>query len=150
VGERKLVVEPGEVFVIPPMTAHAYGTSRSTPWTVFWVTAIGDLLPEYQANIGTSAQAPKLTVGDDLALVLLCNEFLSSLGKGFSFPQVFKASTAFAHLLACCMARPEAGLEHSDVFQKIGRCIEFMSEHLDEPIRVAQLAAAANLSSAHF
>jgi AraC family transcriptional regulator, arabinose operon regulatory protein len=150
VTERKVVVEPGELLVIPPAGPHACGTSRSAPWTVYWVTATGELLPEYQAKLGASVQSPKLTVGDDLHLVLLFNEILSSLAKGFSFPDVFNASTALAHLLARCIARPGEALEHRDGFQKIGRCIEFMSEHLDEPIKVARLAGAANLSPAHF
>jgi AraC family transcriptional regulator, arabinose operon regulatory protein len=150
VAERKVVVEPGELLVIPSTTSPACGTSRSAPWTVYWVTATGELLAEYQAELGASVRSPKLTVGDDLQLVLLFNKILSRLAKGFSFPDVFNASTALAHLLACCIARPGDALEHRDGFQKIGRCIEFMSEHLDEPIKVSQLAAAANLSPAHF
>ncbi len=150
VAEQRFAVQPGELLVIPPTVSHSCGTSRSAPWNVYWVTAIGELLPEYQAKLATSVNAPKLMVGDDLHLVLLFNEILSSLAKGFSFPEVFNASTALAHLLARCMARPEGTLEHRDGFQKIGRCIEFMSEHLGKPIRVAQLATAANLSPAHF
>jgi len=147
---RKLDIEPGELLVLSPGAPRVCGTNQSRPWTVFWVAARGELVPEYIEKLGVSAGAPKLTVGDDLHLVLLFNEILRSLTKGFTFPHVFMASTALGHLLARCMIRSGERSEQHEGFEKIGRCIEFMSEHLDEPIKVSQLAVAASLSPAHF
>ncbi len=38
----------------------------------------------------------------------------------------------------------------SDVAQKIGHTIDYMKQHLDEPVRAATLAAVANMSLPHY
>lgn len=150
-GGQLHTVRAGDLLVVPPGVAHAYGAHASNPWTIHWVHAVGANLREYLAELGVSVQAPVRRLGEDLQLVLLFNEVVKSLEPGFAFPNLLHASHTLAHLLALVIRhgreRPQPS---SDAVQKVAQCIIYMSEHLDQPLRVAELAALANLSQAHF
>ena len=61
------------------------------------------------------------------------------------------ASHALALLLALMVRqRHERNRDTSDTVQKVAEAIIYMSEHLDQPMRVSALAALANLSATHF
>jgi len=98
-----------------------------------------------------SPQAPLVWIGEDLQLARLFNEVLQTLENGFSFLDLLQASHALAHLLAVMIRhRHEQTRDASDSLQKVAQGIIYMSEHLDQPMRVSALAALANLSPAHF
>ena len=141
----------GDFFALPPGMAHAYGAEEREPWTIHWAHATGALVPEYVLKLAAPPKSPVIRLGEDLQVTLLFNEVLKHLAQGPAFAHVLRASHALAHLLASVIARtrstPEQGME---VFQKIGQCIEYMSDHVDEPLKVAELASLANLSPAHF
>jgi AraC-like DNA-binding protein len=144
-------VREGDLVVLPPEAPHAYGANPAAPWTIHWAHAVGANLPDYLRELGTSAGSPVVSVGDDLQLTLLFHEVLSGLQRGFTFRHLLQASHALAHLLAVAVGRRHQ--RRPDVaggFEKIGRCIEYISEHLDQPLRVTTLAALSNLSPAHF
>ena len=76
---------------------------------------------------------------------------VTALEKGTSFPHLLHASHTLAHLLALMIEyRHERQRDTSDSVQKVAESIIYMSEHVDEPLRVSTLAALANLSPAHF
>jgi transcriptional regulator GlxA family with amidase domain len=62
-----------------------------------------------------------------------------------------QASHALAYLLACLIQKRQAAVpESTDTVQRAAQAIIYMSEHLDQPLRVAALARLAGLSAAHF
>jgi len=148
---RLYAVRAGDLLVLPPAVPHAYGAHASNPWTIHWARAAGADLREYLDVLGVSAETPLLGLGEDLQLVRLLNELVKTLERGTSFPHLLHASHTLAHLLALMIEyRHERQRESSDSVQKVAESIIYMSEHLDEPLRVTTLAALANLSPAHF
>jgi AraC-like DNA-binding protein len=144
-------VHEGDLLVVPPGVPHAYGAHESSPWTIHWVHAVGANLGEYLRELGVTAQAPVVWMGEDLQLVLLFNEVVKTLERGVSFLNLLHASHTLAHLFSLLIRhRHERNRETSDAVQKVAQCIVYMSEHLDQPLRVTALAALANLSTAHF
>ena len=144
-------VRAGDLLALPPGVPHSCGAHLSTPWTVHWAQAAGENLRDYLSELGVSAQAPLVWMGDDLQLARLFNEVLRSLEQGPSFPNLLHASHALGHLLAVMIRhRHEQTRDTSDTVQKVAEGIIYMSEHLDQPMRVSALAALANLSPAHF
>ncbi len=144
-------VRAGDLLVLPPDVPHTYGAHVSNPWTIHWAQAVGDNLREYLSELGVSAQAPLVWMGDDLQLARLFHEVVSTLEQGSSLPNLLHASHALAHLLAVMIRhRHERTRDASDSVQKVAEGIIYMSEHLDQPMRVSALAALANLSPAHF
>jgi AraC-like DNA-binding protein len=144
-------VRAGDLLVLPPGVPHTYGAHVSNPWTIHWALATGDNLRGYLNELGVSPQAPLVWMGDDLQLARLFNEVVRTLEQGTAFPNLLHASHALAHLLAVMIRhRHEEARDTSDSVQKVAEGIIYMSEHLDQPMRVSALAALASLSSAHF
>ena len=144
-------VRAGDLLVVPPGASHICGPHVSNPWTIHWVLAAGENLGEYLKELGASARAPLVWMGEDPQLTRLFNEVLKTLETGTSFLNLLQASQALAHLLALMIRqRHEQTRDASDSVQKVAEGIIYMSEHLDQPMRVSALAALANLSRAHF
>ena len=144
-------VRAGDLLVLPPDVPYTCGAHVANPWTIHWACALGANLPEYLRQLGVSAQAPLVWMGEDLQLARLFNEVLQTLGNGSSFLNLLQASHALAHLLAVSIRhRHERTRDASYVVEKVAQAIIYMSEHLDQPLRVSALAALANLSQAHF
>jgi AraC family transcriptional regulator, arabinose operon regulatory protein len=144
-------VRAGDLLVLPPGAPHTYGAHVSNPWTIHWIHAAGDNLREYLKELAVSAQTPVAWMGEDLELVRLFHEVTKALERGASFLNLLQASHALAHLLALLIRhRHERHRDTPDVVQKVAQCIVYMSEHLDQSLRVPALAALASLSPAHF
>jgi AraC-like DNA-binding protein len=144
-------VRAGDLLVLPPDVPYTCGAHVANPWTIHWACALGANLAEYVNELGVSAQAPLVWMGEDLQLARLFNEVLQTLENGSSYLNLLQASHALAHLLAVSIRhRHERTRDASDVVQKVAQAIIYMSEHLDQPLRVSALAALANLSQAHF
>jgi AraC family transcriptional regulator, arabinose operon regulatory protein len=144
-------VRAGDLLVLLSDGPHNCGAHVSNPWTIHWALAAGANLPEYLNQLGVSAQAPLVWMGDDLQLARLFNEVVRALDQGTSYLNLLHASHALAHLLAVMIRHHhEQTGQTSDTVQKVAEGIIYMSEHLDQPMRISALAALANLSPAHF
>jgi AraC-like DNA-binding protein len=144
-------VRAGDLLVLPPDVPYTCGAHAANPWTIHWACALGANLAEYLNELGISPQAPLIWMGEDLQLARLFNEVLQTLENGASFLHLLQASHALAHLLAVSIRhRHERTRDASDVVAKVAQAIIYMSEHLDQPLRVSALASLANLSQAHF
>jgi AraC family transcriptional regulator, arabinose operon regulatory protein len=151
VGGHLHPVRAGDLLVLPPGLAYSCGAHSSNPWTIHYIHAAGANLPHYLSELGVSATAPVLSIGVELEWARLFNEVLQSLETGNLYPNWLQASHALAHLLALLITRrhlqaPQA----SDTARKVAQCIIYMSEHLERPMRVTELAALANVSPTHF
>jgi len=150
-GGQLRTLREGDLLVLPPGVPHSYGAHTSNPWTIHWVHAVGAHLPEYLNELGVSVQAPVLQLGDDLQVILLFSEVVKCLERRLDYLNLLHASHALAHLLALLVRhRHERQPACSDAVQKVAQSIIYMSEHLDHPLRVTELAALASLSPAHF
>ena len=150
-GGQLHTVRAGDLLVLPPGVPHTCGAHVSNPWTIHWAQAAGNNLRDYLNELGVSLQAPLIRMGDDLQLARLFNEVSKHLEQGGSFLNLLQASHALAYLLAVMIRhRHEHSCDTSDNVQKVAAGIIYMSEHIDQPMRVSALAALANLSPAHF
>jgi AraC family transcriptional regulator, arabinose operon regulatory protein len=113
--------------------------------------ASGSRVTDYLRKLGASDGVAVLPTGEDFQLVHLFNEVLRSLQRGIAPLQLIHASHALGHLLSLVMLRRhQHGRESADGLQRVARTIDYMDEHLHEPLRVAALAELAGLSPAHF
>jgi len=151
VAGRRHAIRAGDLLVLPPAVAHAYGAAATAPWTIHWVHAAGQELPDYLAELGVTAQHPLLRIGEDMQLVMLFAEVLRCLERGFAFPDLLQASHALGHLIAVVLRhRQPRDDEAPDSQRRVARSIGYLSERLSEPLNVGALASLAGLSPAHF
>ena len=151
VAGKRHAVRAEDLVVLPAGTAHACGGNGSTGWTIHLAEAVGSLVPAYLGELGVGPENPVVWVGEDLQLVFLFNELLKCLGRGFGFLQLLEASHTLGYLLALMIRqRRERRRDAGEGLQKVARCIIYMSEHLDQRLKVSALAGLASLSPAHF
>ncbi len=144
-------VRAGDLLAVPPRTPHTYGAQPTSPWTIYWVHMIGEKVADYLADLGVTPESPVIWTGEDLQLTTLFNEVRKSLERGPAYPNLLHASHALGHLLALAIRhRHERPPDKLDAVAKVGQSIVYMTEHLNEPLRIGGLAALAHVSPAHF
>jgi AraC family transcriptional regulator of arabinose operon len=144
-------VTAGSLIVLPPREPHAYGSNTRGPWTISWFHAVGDDIRSIIEELGASAENPVLPLKDDSRWLALFGETLETLEHGYTTAHLIHASRTLGHLLgATIWRRRQNGDDVPDVVEKVMLCVEYMKQHLDQPLRLQQLAAMANLSPSHF
>ena len=150
-GGHLHTVRPGDLLILPPGAPHGFGPQASAPWTVHWVHAVGAHVAEYLSELAVGPQTPVLHVGEEPQLIRLFSEILRSLQRGAAFANLLQASNTLAYLLALLVQKRQATApEAGDTVQKVAGAIIYMSEHVDEPLRVSTLARLAGLSADYF
>lgn len=150
-GNARWRVQPGQAIAIPPATAHAYGASADRPWTIYWVHMAGAQVGRVARMLGVDSARPLFNPGFDPALPPLYEAMISQLSRGYTAAILLDASLTLGRLVArLCLdaARPEGG--GVSVASRVERALALMEQKLDGHLRVADLAALANMSPSHF
>ncbi len=144
-------VRPGDLLAVPPGLAHAYGAAEHQPWTILWFHAAGHLVPGLLAELGVTAAQPVVYLGEDPQLLTLFEEALGVLEQGYAPGQLHYAARTLLHLVgAMIWHRQRNWRNEPDPGQKVAQSILHMKRHLDQSLRMAALAAMANLSVSHY
>jgi len=150
-GGARHAIQAGELLVIPPGTAHAYGAAGKDPWTIHWFHAQGNLVTAFLAELDVPAARPVVFLGEDPQVLALFEEVLEVLEHGYTPQQMLHAAHALAHLFAVVILhRHETWRVQPDSRQKITRTLAYMKQHLDQTLHLDTLAALANLSRSRY
>lgn len=143
-------VQAGTLAVLPPGAAHRYGAEPDDPWTIWWVHLDGTALPAVLALLDTGERrtAP---VGLHADAVAEFRALLAVRQTGFALEPCLHAAARLRALLTfLALQLPRAGERATDRLD-IGRVTAWLREHVDQPVTLAQLAAAtSDLSVFHF
>ena len=149
-GRRHEVIED-QLLVIPPSTPHVYGAAKKVPWTIHWFHAVGANVPFYLEKLEVSEQKPVVRLGGDVQLFSLFEDVLEGLEHGSTLTHLTYAAHSLAHLMGVILRhKDEFWRGEANVKERITKSVEFMKQHLQEPLRVATLAAVVNLSRSHY
>ncbi len=144
-------VHAGDLMVLPPGLAHAYGTHGSCPWTIHWAHVRGSRLSEYLHEMGVNPRCPILPLGEDLQVVGLFNEVVRDLVLGDRLYGIYHASHTLMHLMSVLVLHSRRrSVCPAPRVQKVARSIVYLSEHLHEQLRISELATLAGISPSHF
>lgn len=140
-----------DLLVVPAGEPHIYGADERRPWTISWFHAIGDHVSSLIAMLGVSAEKPVVSLSDDSRWPALFEDALSALEQGYTTTNLVHASHTVRYLLSTTLRSFRSCNQGSpDTRTKILQCVEFMKQHLDQPLTLPQLAAIANMSPSHF
>ncbi len=140
-------VSAGQVLIIPPGVAHSYGADPDDPWTLWWLHVAGRDLAEFLVASGMTAEAPVRTLGDLYRAVALAEEVVRWMERDTTHASLIAASGAAWHLMALLSSDRPTTSTRSSV---IDSARDYLKNHLDERVSVAQLAAMAPMSPSHF
>ncbi|WP_235020246.1 AraC family transcriptional regulator [Ruania rhizosphaerae] len=139
-------VRVGQALVLPPGTGHLYRADAGDPWTLWWLHATGSDLPDLLAPMAGGSRRV-VDLHDPARVVHLMEQVVQALERDETTPSLMAAAGAawyvFAQLGADRLAGPrdEAG--------PVQRAREYLLEHLEEPVRVPDVAAHVGLSTSH-
>lgn len=150
-GGQRLAVKPGDLLVIPSNVGHAYGADEKKPWSIFWVHATGDSMKSLLAELGATVERPLLFLGQDPQLAALFEETILILEQGYTPAGLLYASRTLSHLIGLMIwHRHQKWQGDTEPRQKMAQSIAYMKAHLNQPLKVPDLAALVNLSASHF
>jgi AraC family transcriptional regulator of arabinose operon len=151
IAGRKHEITKDQLLVIPVSTPHVYGAGKKTPWTIHWFHAMGFNVPIYLERLGVTKENPVVSLGGNVQLFSLFEDVLEGLEHGFTLTHLIYAAHSLTHLMGLILRhKEEFGYGESSVRERIEKNINFMREHLREPLTVATLAALVNLSRSHY
>ncbi|HEY3861589.1 MAG TPA: AraC family transcriptional regulator [Verrucomicrobiae bacterium] len=151
IAGRRHTIARNQLLVVTSSTPHAYGASAENPWTIHWFHAAGANMPFYLERLGVTAESPVVSLGGDVYLFSLFEDVVEALEHGFTLTHLIYAAHALAHLMGLILRhKEEHGYGPTSVRERIDRSVAFMKGHLSEPLKVATLAAVANLSRSHY
>lgn len=149
-GTEWQVTEGCALFVTPD-TPHVYGADPDDPWTIWWVRLSGQRLPAYLLLLGVSAVQPLMWVPDVHGVTEAFEEMYARANEGYSDATLLRMSTSLSALLSLLKWRQRSPGTHTrGTEEKIYRSIEFMREHLGEPLRLGELARAVGMSVPYY
>jgi AraC family transcriptional regulator, arabinose operon regulatory protein len=92
-----------------------------------------------------------VALGENPAVLSLFEQLTDTLERGYAPRYLLYASQTLGHLIGTMIFhRQQGGSGAPDIRQKLLQTVAYMKEHLDRPVRVARLAALANLSPSHY
>jgi AraC-like DNA-binding protein len=148
---RTYEVHADQLLVIPAGLPHVYGAAPAEPWTIYWFHAVGQNVPYYQEKLEVSREKPVVSLAGDVRLFSLFEDLLEDLEHGSTLRHLMYAAHSLAHLMGTLLRhRHEFWEGEHDVRERILKSVEFMKQHLREPLRISTLSAVVNLSRSHY
>lgn len=144
-------------FVLPPGVPHEYGADPEDPWTIYWVhyrgTMAGTLLPSTHGPVevrpGQSSR-----IADRIGLF---EEIMATLERGYTNESLIYACATLSYFLStlrhidsyrAARAGCKDGADTQDS-GKVDAVIRYMSENLERPLKLADMAEYVGLTSSY-
>lgn len=150
---REVHLQKGEILIIPRDTEHTYWAADDDPWSIYWVHFLGDDADYYVDRMPRRGQPAPVAPDDQNEAVRLFRYCLDALYEGYGQPTLIYAAQSVQHILSLLLYRNHAlpTEQHRKNWRSsLESIVEFMHEHLDEPLRLEDFAAEAGLSVSHF
>jgi AraC-like DNA-binding protein len=142
-------IAPGQLLISPAKLERNYSTYGEHLWSLIWIqlveiteaSVIKLNATPHTISLGATERAQMVALFQDVlhALEIPCQQRLQQVSQG---------AAHFLHGVIpnqrkCCAVETNAA-------DKISRTVEYMKEHLNEPLRAAALAGIANMSLPHY
>jgi AraC-like DNA-binding protein len=150
-GGRHWRLRAGDAVLVPPAIAHAYGTTKRRPWSIYWMHFAGAQATAFAKAIGLSPQQPLLATDRIGELSYQFEVLLDLLHFGNAPPHLLASGTSAAHLLALLHLHRAAGRPDAHPAQeKVRGTVDFMRRNVARRVSVADFARVAGLSVPHY
>jgi AraC family transcriptional regulator of arabinose operon len=151
IAGRRHDVGKNQLLIINANMPHVYGATKAAPWTIHWFHAAGTNVTHYLERLGVSNEKPVVSLGGDVQLFSLFEDFFEGLQHGFTLTHLIYSAHSLAHLMGLILRHKEEFWHNeTSVRDRIDKSIDFMKGHLRESLNIASLAALANLSRSHY
>ena len=149
-GERKIPVRQGGLVFIPAGCPHRYGASTEAPWQIRWIHFSGLRSSEYLDRLGGDLFGEVLPKETEL-IVSAFEQAQEVLSEGYTDSGLLLLSACLSRLLALAIhSRHPSGRKSRLTGLRILNSMQWIREHLAEPLALPEIARRAGLSVPHF
>jgi AraC family transcriptional regulator, arabinose operon regulatory protein len=150
IDRKKTTICMGDVVFFEKNVPHAYGADDTEPWSIQWVHFRGAGVPELFKVIQVSIKAPVLNIGENSTAINLIDNAIKTLTSGYSFPNLFFASTCFQEFFCYLIKlKMNSGFQNSKDID-VENVINFMVKNINTIFSLDEFAAFAKISKYHF
>lgn len=142
------VIRPGHALVLPPDQPHAYWADPREPWTIWWLHAAGNQVPELLSVIAEDGGEQVVELHDTYRAVSAIDDAINFLERDETVPSLISAAGAGWALLAQLAADTVGGGRQQT--EPIRQAQDYLRHNFAKPLRVKELARTAGLSPSHF
>ncbi|QHC58729.1 AraC family transcriptional regulator [Rathayibacter sp. VKM Ac-2760] len=146
-GSGRIEIGPGDVLVVPPGRAHAYGAAGGDPWTVWWLHAAGDSLSAFLRAHGMTEADPVRRPVTFFTVTGLLARVVTAMEEDLTTANLTRAAGTAWHLLSVIVADRPA---HRDLAGILEAAAASLRSDLMTKASAAQFAAASHVSVSHF
>lgn len=147
-GRDTFEVRARTFFLIPAMTSHTYGADPKAPWSIYWSHFVGESSYFYFSHLPVFDRA--FSVEEDRLPFFhrLFEELLTLLKGGYSTEKLVACSQLMGAILGTLIFNNHDIEIHvgDRSHTKVEHVIDHMRHHLQEPLRLGELASKVGLS----
>lgn len=147
-ADGRFTVKAGQALLLPPALAHAYGADAADPWTVWWAHFDGSSVEDFVRITALSHRSVLREIPDIYASIALMEEIIRWMERDTTHASLIRTSGAAWHLMtSLASARPSRAGNSQDLIE---RAADYLRNHMNRRINVAELANMAGMSASHF
>jgi AraC-like DNA-binding protein len=150
---REAHLHAGELLVIPRETRHTYWAADDEPWSIYWVHFLGDEADYFVDRIPRRGKPVPILPEAQAEAVRLFRYCLNALYDGYGQATLIYAAQSVQHILSLLLFQNHSlptEQRKKNWRTDLQSIFEFMHANLDQPLRLEDFAAAADLSVSHF
>lgn len=146
-------VSSNQFFVLPKGEAHAYGSDKNDPWTIYWIHFDGSLAGFFSANLNRVHEIGIEKCSRIEDRLNLFEEIFSTLKSGYNTNNLEYATSCLFRFMGT-LKFPGAFNRSNNVFSDfpeiVSMAIHYMRENLHRKVKIEEIAAYAGFSVSHF
>jgi AraC family transcriptional regulator, arabinose operon regulatory protein len=147
---KNILICKGDLVFFHKDLPHAYGADNNNPWSIQWVHFRGIGVPDLFKVSDISVLSPILHIGENSTVITFIETAIKTLSNGYSFPNLFYASTCFQELFCFLIKlKMNSGFQNSNDID-VENVINFMIKNINTVFSLSDFAAYAKISKYHF
>ncbi len=151
-GGNTRTIAAGDLVWLPASDPHAYGAGADDPWTIVWAHFTGDEVNAWRDLVGAPdpGQPFVLALPDDRLGEIELDHVYLALERGFAVRHQAAAAAALRHALGAVALLAHTPRDARSAHERVVVSIERVRRDWQRSHRLGELAAAANVSVAHY
>lgn len=142
---------PDHFIILPPNTPHVYQADPRTPWSIYWIHLDGRKARHLSWTFARPTAIDRHNATRYNERLALFNELFRSLEKGISLEILEYVNLCLPRLLATFTHHQHFDqLDEPLSHDAVSTAIEYMQQHLNQPLTLAGLANRVHLSTSYF
>jgi AraC family transcriptional regulator of arabinose operon len=150
-GENRTVTA-GDLVWLPAGKPHAYGAGADDPWTIVWAHFTGEEVSAWRELLGLAGPAQPFvdSLPDDRLDEVALDQVYATLERGFAVRHQVAAAAALRHAMSTVVHLAHTPRDVRSAHERVVVSIETLRRDWQRPHSLNELAAAANVSVAHY